>query len=438
MSTGTKLKVVIIGGGFGGLAAAKALRSNRVQVTLIDRTNHHVFQPLLYQVATAALSAADVAQPIRSVLRGRENVHVIMDTVEHIDTNSSTVIGQNGIYQYDRLIVAPGSRHSYFAHSEWEQYAPGLKTLEDALDIRTRLLMTFEEADQIVELQQLPHKLTFVIVGGGPTGVEMAGAIAEISARTMLPDFPRISRDDIRVILVEASPRLLAAFHPDLSERALDQLTALGVEVLLNTRVVSVSSSHLDVEGNGTTQSITTHNIIWAAGNSASALLTDLQTPLDRLGRAIVQPNLTLPGNPHVYVIGDAAHFEVAGGTTLPGVAQTAMQMGAFAAESILLETQGKRTSSRVFRYRDKGSMATIGRARAIMQIGRLRASGFIAWFAWAAIHIMALISFRNRLKVLIEWMWFYVSFQPGARILHRIQEQTRTTPHPSEHELHS
>lgn len=420
MPTGTKLRVVIVGGGFGGLAAAQNLNSPRISVTLIDRTNHHLFQPLLYQVATAALSPGDIAQPLRAILRGRNNVQVVMDTVTSVDLVQNLVVGVHGSYPFDRLILAPGARHSYFGNSTWEEFAPGLKTLEDALDIRNRILTAFERADECSDVNALRKHLRFVVVGGGPTGVEMAGAIAEIALKTMLPDFPRITRSDVTVLLVEASHRLLTSFHTTLSKSAEQQLSALGVRVLLGTSVAEITPDRVVLKSSNNDFDIETNCVIWAAGNQASPLVSMLPTPTDKQGRAFVQPNCSLPDYPHVFVIGDAARFEQADGTPLPGVAQTAMQMGVYVAKHIVSDVSTLHPAPAPFRYKDLGSMATIGRAKAIMEIGRIRASGFVAWASWAVLHIFKLISFRNRLKVLIEWMWYYVSYQPGARILYR------------------
>lgn len=424
--------ILIIGGGFGGLSAAKALRSENVDVTLIDRTNHHLFQPLLYQVATAALAPGDVAQPIRSILRSSKNLRIVYDEVTSIDLEHQRVVGRNDTYTYDELIIAVGARHSYFGHDEWEQHAPGLKDLDDALLIRDRILSTFEDAERAVGTPLLKEHLTFVCVGGGPTGVELAGAIAEISLRTMLPDFPRLRASDIRVVLVEAGPSILSTFHPNLSAHAIRSLQELGVEVLLNTRVHNVTADGVDLG----TQFIRSRNVIWAAGNAASPLLRTLGVALDRAGRVIVERDCSVPGHPNVYVIGDAAHFEHDLPAPLPGVAQVAMQQGTFVASLVVSKQRVASSKSsqgtmdagrwtpdagrRTFKYKDYGTMATIGRARAIADVFGIRLKGLIAWIAWAGLHVMQLISFRNRLKVMIEWLWYYISFQPGARLLIR------------------
>ncbi len=403
--------MVIVGGGFGGLSAAKALMNSDVDVTLIDKTNHHLFQPLLYQVATAALSPGDVAQPIRSILRSSRNLHVVMTTVTNIDTQRKEVITTDGAYQYDSLILAPGARHSYFGHEEWEQNAPGLKDLSDALLIRERILRTFEEAEHHAATVVARTMLTFVVVGGGPTGVELAGAIAEISLRTMLPDFPRLKRSDVRVILVEGGPRILSSFSDSHSAKAVKMLQRLGVEVMCDSAVSDVND-HGVMVGN---EFIASRNVIWAAGNKASQLLETLDVELDRAGRVLVNPDCSVPLLSDVFVIGDGAHFNTLNGP-LPGVAQVAMQQGVYVAK--LIKKNIPREGRAPFHYRDYGTMATIGRAKAVAHVFGIRSSGLIAWLMWAVIHVMQLISFRNRLKVMVEWMWYYISFQPGARLI--------------------
>lgn len=411
MPTGGRRRIVIVGGGFGGLSAAKTLMNSDVDVTLIDRTNHHLFQPLLYQVATAALSPGDVAQPIRSILRSSRNLHVVMTTVTNIDTQRKEVITTDGAYQYDSLILAPGARHSYFGHEEWEQNAPGLKDLSDALLIRERILRTFEEAEHHAATVVARTMLTFVVVGGGPTGVELAGAIAEISLRTMLPDFPRLKRSDVRVILVEGGPRILSSFSDSHSAKAVKMLQRLGVEVMCDSAVSDVND-HGVMVGN---EFIASRNVIWAAGNKASQLLQTLDVELDRAGRVLVNPDCSVPLLSDVFVIGDGAHFNTPNGP-LPGVAQVAMQQGVYVAK--LIKKNIPREGRAPFRYRDYGTMATIGRAKAVAHVFGFRSSGLIAWLMWAVIHVMQLISFRNRLKVMVEWMWYYISFQPGARLI--------------------
>lgn len=410
MATGRRRTCVIIGGGFGGLSTAKRLRNSNVDVILIDKTNHYLFQPLLYQVATAALSPGDVAQPIRSILRHSTNLHVLMQTVLHIDTSERLIVHDGGVIQYDHLVLAPGARHSYFGHPEWEVAAPGLKDLNDALLIRERLLTTFERAERERDVVARRRALTFVIIGAGPTGVELAGAIAEISTKTMLPDFPALTRDDVRVLLVDAAPRVLTAFSENLSAKALASLHDLGVEVQLSTPVTDVRADGVQTGD----EFIYSTNVIWAAGNQASPLLNDLGVRQDKQGRVYVNDDCTVPGFDNVFVIGDAANHH-----DLPGVAQVAMQQGSYVAT--IIKGNVAVESRKPFRYLDLGSMATIGRARAVAHVFGLSFSGFLAWALWAAIHIASLIGFRNRFKVMIEWLWFYVSFQPGARlIVHR------------------
>lgn len=412
---------MIIGCGFGGLSAAKRLRNSNVDVILIDKTNHYLFQPLLYQVAIAALSPGDVAQPIRSILRRSTNIHVLMQTVLHIDTTERLIVHDGGVISYDHLILAPGARHSYFGHPEWEAAAPGLKDLNDALLIRERLLTTFEKAER--DLTARRRALTFVIVGAGPTGVELAGAIAEISAKTMLPDFPALRREDVRVLLVDAGPRVLTTFTESLSAKALASLQDLGVEVQLSTPVTDVRADGVQIGD----EFIYSTNVIWAAGNQASPLLRDLDVPLDRQGRVFVHDDCTIPGHDDVYVIGDASNLR-----DLPGVAQVAMQQGSYAAR--IIKNNVSAGLRKPFRYRDLGSMATIGRARAVAQVFGLSFSGFLAWALWAAIHIASLIGFRNRIKVMIEWLWFYMSFQPGARLI--VHREIVTNERPSEQQV--
>jgi len=415
MPSGKRRHIVIVGAGFGGLNAAKALRKADVDVTLIDKTNHHLFQPLLYQVATAALSPGDIAQPVRSTLRRAENIHVVMSTVTGIDLATSTVTCDDGLHKYDALILAPGTRHAYFGHDEWEAIAPGLKDLSDALRIRERMLATFEEAENVIGTPLLAPLLTFVIVGGGPTGVELAGAISEIALRTMLPDFPKLRRKDISVVLVEGGSRLLSSFDASLSERAKLDLEKLGASVRLDFQVTSVTDDGVTLTDGSVIRS---RNVIWAAGNAASPILAMAGIKCDRQGRAIVQADCSIANYENVFVIGDAAHFGAEDGSLLPGVAQVAMQQGLFVAG--LLGKYHASSPRPAFQYNDKGSMATIGRAKAVAEIKGLKLRGFVAWMMWALIHITFLIGFRNRIKVMVEWLWYYVSFQPGARLITR------------------
>jgi NADH:ubiquinone reductase (H+-translocating) len=415
----TRARVVIVGGGFGGLQAAKALADAPVHVTLVDRRNHHLFQPLLYQVATAALSPADIAQPIRSVLRGQPNVEVILAEVDTIDVAAKEVILDEdaGRLPYDYLILAAGANHAYFGHDGWAPDAPGLKTLEDALDIRRRILTSFEEAERESDPARRKALMTFVVVGGGPTGVEMAGAIAEIARFSLARDFRHIDTRDAKVILIEAGTQLLTAFPDRLSRHALRDLERLGVEVRFGKPVTAITPGAVTVGD----ETIPANTIVWAAGVQASPLGRSLGVELDRAGRVLINPDLSVPGHPEIFVIGDMASLKDARGRPLPGVAQVAMQQGAWAAANILRAIEGK--PARPFRYRDLGNMATIGRNSAVADIRGLRLTGFVAWLAWAVVHILNLIGFRNRVLVALQWLWDYLTFQRGARL---ITEATR------------
>jgi NADH:ubiquinone reductase (H+-translocating) len=409
-----RARVVIVGGGFGGLQAAKALADAPLQVTLVDRRNHHLFQPLLYQVATAALSPADIAQPIRSVLRGQSNVDVVLAEVDAMDvTAKEIVLSENmGRLPYDYLILAAGAHHAYFGHDEWEPNAPGLKTLEDALNIRRRILTSFEEAEREPDPARRKALMTFVVVGGGPTGVEMAGAIAEIARFSLARDFRHIDTRDAKVILIEAGTQLLGAFPDRLSRHALRDLERLGVQVRFGKPVTAIAPDAVTVGD----EIIPANTIVWAAGVQASPLGSSLGVELDRAGRVLVNPDLSVPGHPEIFVIGDLASLKDARGRPLPGVAQVAMQQGAWAAANILRAIEGK--PARAFRYRDLGNMATIGRNSAVAEIRGLRLTGFVAWLAWAVVHILNLIGFRNRVLVALQWLWDYLTFQRGARLI--------------------
>jgi NADH:ubiquinone reductase (H+-translocating) len=411
-----RARVVIVGGGFGGLQAAKAFADAPVQVTLVDRRNHHLFQPLLYQVATAALSPADIAQPIRSVLRGQSNVDVVLAGVDAIDVAAREIVldeDQQAIrLPYDYVILAAGAHHAYFGHDEWAPNAPGLKTLEDALDIRRRILLSFEEADREPDPTRRKALMTFVVVGGGPTGVEMAGAIAEIARFSLARDFRHIDTRDARVILIEASTQLLAAFPDRLSRHALGDLERLGVDVRFGKPVTAIAPHAVTIGD----ETIAANTIVWAAGVQSSPLGRSLGVELDRAGRVIVNPDLSVPGHPEIFVIGDMASLADPRGRPLPGVAQVAMQQGAWAAANILRAIEGQ--PRRPFRYRDLGNMATIGRNSAVADIRGLRLTGFVAWLAWALVHILNLIGFRNRVLVGLQWLWSYLTLQRGARLI--------------------
>jgi len=403
--------VVIIGGGFGGLWAAKALANAPVRITLLDRRNHHLFQPLLYQVATGGLAAPSIATPIRRVLHAQENVTVYLAEVVDIDVDARRVTLDEGAMRYDYLIVATGASHAYFGHEEWAKYAPGLKTVEDALEIRRRIFFAFEAAERTDDLELREAWLTFVVVGGGATGVELAGALAEIAQGTLVEDFRRIETKKSRVILVEGMNRLLGNFSPDLSESARKQLVELGVDVWLDKRVTAVDAEGVDVG----CAHIRAKTVLWAAGVQASGLGKKLKTETTRNGQVKVLPDLSIPGHDNVFVVGDLAHLEIDGVAT-PGVAQNAMQGGTCAAENIERLMQGQPT--RAFRYKDLGTMATIGRSAAVAQVGKLKLTGLMAWLAWALVHVVALIGFRNRLITLINWSWAYFTFQRGGRLI--------------------
>ena len=406
-------RVVIIGGGFGGIEAAKALRKVDVRVTLLDRNNHHLFQPLLYQVATAALSPADIAEPLRHILRKQENAEVILGEAERIDVHRKKVVLTEGELDYDFLIVAAGARHSYFGHEKWEKFAPGLKSLDDALEIRRRMLLAFEIAERTDDEEERRAAMTFVVVGAGPTGVEMAGAIAEIARVTLVKDFRHIDSAQARVILLDHAPRVLQMLDPELSESARRQLFDIGVEVRPLTLVEKVSAEGVQIKGG---EKIAARTVVWAAGNAASPLGESLGVPLDTQGRVIVREDLSIPGHREIFVIGDQAHFAPGGGTPLPGLSPVAMQQGRHAARNIRALLAGGWSDK--FEYFDKGTMATIGRNRAVADAGFMRFSGRLAWFAWLFVHIIFLVGFRNKLLVLINWSIAYVTYGRGARLI--------------------
>ncbi|HET7276283.1 MAG TPA: NAD(P)/FAD-dependent oxidoreductase [Longimicrobiaceae bacterium] len=406
-------QVVIVGGGFGGLYAARALARAPVDVTLIDRRNHHLFQPLLYQVATATLSPADIAAPIRHVLHRQCNTEVVLAEVVDVDTAGRTVLLGNGRrITYDFLILASGAADQYFGHDDWANYAPGLKSIEDATNIRRSFLLAFEAAEQETDADVRRELLTFVVVGGGPTGVEMAGAFAEIAHHTLARDFRHVDPSSARIVLLEGGPRLLAGYPETLSESARVQLKKLGVEVRLNSIVTRIEPDAVWVDRVRTG----TSNVVWAAGVAASPLGKCLDVPTDRSGRVMVEPDLSLPGHPEVFVIGDLAAFPHQTGKPLPGIAPVAMQEARVAAANLMRTLVGK--PRKPFHYVDRGSMATIGRAAAVARIGRLEASGTLAWLAWLFVHIIFLIGFRSRLFVLVEWAWSYLTWQRGARLI--------------------
>ena len=418
-----KPHVVIVGAGFGGLEAAKKFAGENVRVTVIDRTNYHLFQPLLYQVATAALSPADIAAPIRAVLSKCKNVEVILAEVESVDIEARKVKMPELEIDYDYLIVATGARHSYFGHKDWEKLAPGLKSLEDAIELRRRILMAFEYAEKIDDEAARRAAMNFVIIGGGPTGVEMAGAIAEISRYTMAKDFRHIDPSQARVILIEGEPRLLAAYPPDLSESARKQLVKLGVEVHTSTRATNLIEAGVQIGD----EFIPCRVKIWAAGNSASFVGKTLGVPVDRAGRVVVNDDLSIPGHPEIQVVGDLANFTQQSGEPLPGISPVAMQQGRHAARNVLAMIQRRKPQR--FRYWDKGTMATIGRNKAVADLRFMHLSGLPAWLAWLFVHIVFLVGFRNRLLVLIQWAWAYLTFDKGARLITRNFQSEQRPP---------
>jgi NADH:ubiquinone reductase (H+-translocating) len=404
--------VVIVGGGFGGLAAARALRGQGVSVTVVDRRNHHLFQPLLYQVATAVLSPADVSAPIRGILRAHRATDVRMAEVAGFDlAGRAVILAGGGRLGYDFLVVATGATHAYFGRPEWEALAPGLKTIEDATEIRRRFLLAFEAAEQEEDAEERRALLTFVVVGAGPTGVEMAGSMAEIAQRSLTRDFRRIDPGTARVVLLEGGDRVLAGYDPRLSAYARRALERIGVEVRTCSIVTDILPEAVCVGE----ERIRTRNVVWAAGVTASPLGAALGAPTDRVGRVRVEPDLAIPGHPEVFVVGDLAAVEQ-DGRPLPGVAPVANQQGRHAATSILRTLRGEPREP--FRYRDRGSMATIGRRAAVLETGRVRMKGWPAWMAWLLIHILVLVGFRNRLLVMIQWAWSYLTWQRGARLI--------------------
>jgi NADH dehydrogenase len=406
-------RVVIIGAGFAGLDAARVFRSHDVLVTVIDRHNHHVFQPLLYQVATAGLSPGDIASPIRWILRKQPNVRVLLGEVTSIDVAAKAVtLDGRDVVPFDYLIVAPGATHSYFGHEEWASHAPGLKTLDDALALRRRLLLAFEEAERAADPGTKRRLLTFVLIGGGPTGVELAGALAEIARHTLRHEFDTIDPESSRIILIEAGPTILPAFPESLRDSARRALRALGVEVWENARVTGVEADAVIVGGDR----VVAHTILWAAGVAGSPLAKSLGVPLDRIGRVEVEADLSVPGQPAVFVVGDLASFVHQTGQPLPGVAQVAKQQGAHASRNILRILSGQPTTP--FAYRDPGNMATIGRAAAIADFGWLRVSGFLGWLMWLFVHILFLVGFRSRLSVMLQWAASYLTYQRSVRLI--------------------
>jgi NADH:ubiquinone reductase (H+-translocating) len=416
--------VVIVGGGFAGLNAARILGgASELDVSVIDRRNHHVFQPLLYQVAMAGLSPAEIAAPIRALLSRHPNVRVIQGEVTAIDMSARKLAGDFGELGYDFLILATGAQHAYFGHERWERFAPGLKTLEQATEIRRRVLTAFELAEREPDPERRKQQLTFVIVGGGPTGVELAGAIGEMSRFTLARDFRNIDPKLTRVILVEAGPRILPSFAPELASRATRDLEMLGVQLWTHSLVTDIDADGVRIGD----ERIRTGTVLWAAGVRASGLGAALGVPCDPQGRVLVTDALTVPDHPEVFVLGDLAHAKGADGRPLPGVAPVALQQGRYAARAILAQLAGKPRAP--FAYLDKGQMATIGRSRAIVQVGSMKITGWFAWLTWLLIHIYYLSGFKNRLFVLLQWAWSYVTFARGARLI--VQKTWRSYPEP-------
>ncbi len=410
--TNRRPRVVIIGAGFGGLSAAKALARSPFDVTLIDRHNYHLFQPLLYQVATAGLSPADIASPIRSILSRQKNANVVLAKVSGVDLRRREVLAEGRRIPFDYLVVATGAQHAYFGHDDWAGYAPGLKTIDDATYLRRRILLAFEKAETEPDPEERRRLLNFVVVGGGPTGVEMAGAIAELASRALASDFRNIDPRCARIILVEAAPRLLTPFDPPLSESAKRSLEQLGVEVRLGAGVTDCDCGGVSIGG----ERIEARTIMWAAGVKASPAGDWLGAETDRVGRVKVGTDLSLPGHPDIFVIGDVALVVGTDGKPLPGIAPVAKQQGTYVAGLLIAHAEGKMMPP--FRYRDFGALATIGRKRAVAQMGRLKLSGFAAWLLWSVAHIYFLIGFRNRLVVAMNWAWNYVTFQRGTRLI--------------------
>lgn len=414
-----KRRVVIVGGGFGGLSVARALSHEAVHITLVDRSNHHLFQPLLYQVAIAGLSPGEIAVPIRSVLRRQANARVLLAEVTGVDLAARQVrTRESAPLDYDYLVLATGAENSYFGHPEWERFAPGLKDLDDAVEIRRRVLLAFEAAEREPDPAVQRQHLTFVVIGGGPTGVELAGAIAELATFVLASDFRTIHSDATRVVLVEGSPRILASFDPVSSERATRSLREMGVEIRTHLRVTAIDETGVSCGD----ERIAASTVLWAAGVRASPLCQQLGLEVDRQGRAVVEQDCSLVQHPEVFVIGDAAVFIPEGAEHgLPGVSPVAMQQGRFVARQIARSLAG--APRQRFHYLDKGSMATIGRSRAVAEIGRLRLSGFLAWLAWLSVHIFYLIDFRNRMVVLLDWAWAYFAYRRGSRLItgHRL-----------------
>jgi NADH:ubiquinone reductase (H+-translocating) len=413
-------RVVILGGGFGGLGCALHLKRAPVEVTLIDRCNYHLFQPLLYQVATGSLSPANIASPLREILKRHNNTRVLLAEATRIDAANRRVILSDGSIEYDTLVVSTGSSHQYFGHDEWEQFAPGLKTVEDATDMRRRILLAFETAERETDPEKLRAWMTFVIVGGGPTGAELAGALGEIANDTLRRDFRNINPSEARIILVEGTDRVLPTYPPQLSAAARKMIERLGVTVRTGAMVTDIRKDSVTVREGDKTETIPTRTILWAAGVLGSPLGrmvgAECGAPCDKTGRVVVEPDLTVEGHPELFVIGDLANFTHQTGKPLPGVAQPAIQQGRYVASAIKRRLRGEKLKP--FHYFDKGNLATIGRGAAVADLNWLRLSGFPAWLIWVFIHLMYIVEFQNRLLVFVQWAWFYFTFDRSARLI--------------------
>lgn len=419
---------MIVGGGFGGLETTKSLDGAPCEIVLVDRANYHLFQPLLYQVAMAGLSPAEIASPIRGILGGQKNARVMLGSVSGIDLEARKVEVNGEELPYDDLVLAVGAQSTYFGHDTWERFAPSLKTLEDALEIRRRVLLAFERAEIAKDPGERTRHLTFVVIGGGPTGVELAGAVSELARFVLSRDFRSIDPRETRVVLVEAGDRILPSFPLDLSQSAVEQLGELGVEVRTRARVVSLDDHGVDIEeaaaadevpglGEGKRERIAASTVVWGAGVRANDLARSLGVPVDKVGRVIVQPDCSIPGHPEVFCIGDMARFDQ-DGAPVPGVSPVAMQQARYVAKVLRAEMSGRSRPEKPFRYVDKGSMATIGRSRAIAWAGGIKMQGFVAWLTWLVVHLWYLISFRNRVFVLLNWAWSYIAYARGARLI--------------------
>jgi NADH dehydrogenase len=413
-------RVVIVGGGFGGLSAALALKHAPADITLIDRCNYHLFQPLLYQVATGILSPANIASPLRNVLKHQKNVRVLLGEAIRVDAANRRLVLSDGVVDYDTLIIATGSSHQYFGHEEWEKYAPGLKTIEDATDMRRRILLAFEAAERETDMEKQRAWMTFVIVGAGPTGVELAGTLGEIARDSLTQDFRHIDPSTTRIVLVEGADRVLTSYPPRLSAAALKMLERLGVTVRTDSMVTDIREGTVRIRMGDHSEEISTRTILWAAGVLASPLGRALSeatgAPLDKAARVIVEPDLTLPGHPEIFVLGDLANFSHQTGKPLPGVAQPAIQQGRYAARAIGSRLRGKKVAP--FHYADRGNLATIGRGAAVADLNWLTLSGFPAWVIWVLIHLLNIIEFQNRLLVLVQWAWLYITYDRSARLI--------------------